>query len=378
MSDVRQRFPRELVRRIVGHIGSDSLDQVGGTFSQPAAVFTDPALFAREREVFFRRTPQVVGWAGEVAAPGSYTAKEVAGVSVLITRAEDGVLRAFRNACTHRGAQVAEGCGTARRLTCPYHAWTFALDGSLAGQTEAWAFADLDPAELGLSPLPIAEQCGLLVVGLQDDVVVDGFLDEVAAQLEWTAGYQHEVVAERRYHVKCNWKLAVDINLEAYHVAYLHRETLHPMITNHAIHDPMGRFGRHAFPMRSLAGLVGTPEEEWPEPQMISVVHTLFPSCVILETPVSSQMFRIYPGLHPAECTVDVIEASLRPVQSDEERAHRMYGFDLACKILAEEDFPAAEQCQRGAESGLQHFRFGRLEPMLQHWHRLWAEEIAP
>lgn len=372
------RFPPELVRRVVGLLGANSLDSVPSSASIPASIFTDPDLFAREREVLFRRTPQVVGWASEVAEPGSYTVKDVAGVSVLITRADDGVLRAFANACSHRGAQVAHGCGTARRLTCPYHAWTFHLDGRLAGQTEAWAFDDLDPADLGLTPLPIAEQCELMVVGLRPDVVVDGALDEVAPHLQWTTGYQHQIIYERRFHLRSNWKLAVDVNLEAYHVAYLHRETLHPMLVNATIHDTFGRFGRHAFPMRAMASLVDKPEAKWPALPMISVVHTFFPSCVILESPVSSQMLKIYPGLHPGECTVDVIEASLNPVRSEEERAARLHGFEIIAKILEDEDFPAAEGCQRGVESGLTTLRFGKLEPMLQHWHRVWADAVRP
>ena len=372
--EIAARFPADLVRRVVGHLAAATLDAVDDCTTIDPSIFVDPELFATEREVLFRRSPHIVGWAGEVRSPGSFTTRDVAGVPVVITRSDDGQLRAFLNACTHRGAQVAHGCGEARRLTCPYHAWTFDLHGQLAGQSDAWAFEGIDPATLGLMPLPVSEQCGLLVVGLEPDVVVDGFLDPIAPHLTGYGYATHELVAERRYQVAANWKLAFDINLEVYHVAYLHRETLHPMIVNHTVHEQHGRFGRHAFPMRSVAEWADRPEAEWPEPPMISVVHTLFPSCVVLETPVSSQMFRIYPGRVVGSCTVDVVEANLVPVGSDDERAHRMHGFELACHILEKEDFPAAEQCQRGASGGARQFVFGRHEPMLQHWHRQWAQ----
>ena len=119
------------------------------------------------------------------------------------------------------------------------------------------------------------------------------------------------------------------------------------------------------------------PEESWPDPAPISVIHTYFPSTVILETPVSSQMFRIYPGANPGECTVDLTEASIRPIQSEDERAARKAGADFAAVVVGKEDFPAAEQCQRSAEMGLKQFVFGDNEPMVQHWHRTWHEALA-
>lgn len=380
MTATTARFPVELTRRIVARYaagsGRESLDTVGASDGDAADVFTDPIRFERERERFFRRTPQVVAWAGEVKDPGSFTTKDVAGVQVLITRDDDGVLRAFRNACTHRGAQVAQGCGTARRLTCPYHAWSFDLTGALVGQPEAWAFADCDTATLGLRRLPIADIEGLLVVGLDDDVDVEHALDDIRGELGWGGYRDCEVVATETYHVKANWKLAVDVNLEVYHVASLHRESLHPLVANHSVNDTFGRHGRHAFPTRAAAELVGLPEDQWPDPAPISVVHTLFPSCVVLDTPVSSQMFRIYPGRSPGECTVHLAEAALHHLESEEERQHRLFGFDYTCRILRMEDFPVAEQCQLGAESGLDRFTFGQLEPMLQHWHAVWRAAL--
>lgn len=374
------RFPIELTRRIVARYAatdpSEALDTVEASSTETADVFTDPIRFELERRQMFRRTPQVVGWAGEVRTPNSYTTKDVAGVQVLITRDGDGVLRALRNACAHRGAQVADGRGEARRLTCPYHAWTFDLAGTLVGQPESWAFADCDASTFDLRPLPIAEVAGLLIVGLEPDVDPSHALDEIAAELVWCGYGDHEVVATQSYTVAANWKLVVDINLEVYHVASLHRESLHPLVANHTVHDVFGRHARHAFPTRATSELVGLPETAWPSPAPISVVHTLFPSTVVLETPVSSQMFRIYPGRHVGETIIHLAEASLHPVRSEEERQGRLFGFDYTKRILEMEDFPAAERSQRGAYSGLDRFTFGRLEAMLQHWHRVWRDAL--
>lgn len=370
------RFPRDITRRIVERVRDDSLDTAAHAMSEPASIFTDPAQFERERELFFRHGAHVVGWEGELAGAGTYVTKSVAGVPVLITRDGEGKLHAFLNACTHRGAQVASGCGDARRFTCPYHSWTFDIQGDVVGQPEAWGFEEIDRATLALQPLPVASIAGLLVVGLSTDVDPVAAYADIAPQL---AGYSydtHEVVCRHEWTLQANWKIAFDVNLEAYHIAYLHRETLSSLVTNNAVHDSFGRHGRWAFPTRAAAVMVDLPESEWPEPAPISVVHTFFPSCVLLETPVSSQMFRIYPGRHVGECTVELTEASIRPVQSDDEREARKRGADFAALIVGTEDFPVAEQCQRGAEAGLNRFVFGRIEPMLQHWHTTWRTAL--
>lgn len=371
-----RRFPLDLVRRIVANIGDGTLDLAPQTMTEPASVFTDPAWFHRELAVLFRHGAHVVGWTGELPGPNTYVTKNVAGLPVLITRDEHGELHAFRNACTHRGAQVAQDCGAARRLTCPYHSWSFDLAGQLVGQPEAHAFAELDTSELGLQPLPLADVAGLLVVALSDDVDPAAAYADIEPHLRWCGYDTHEVVCSHHWVLRANWKIAFDVNLEGYHIAHLHRETLHPLVVNHSIYDTFGRHARWAFPMRSMADLVGVPETDWPDPAPISVAHTFFPSCVLLETPVSSQMFRIYPGGHPGECTVELTEASLRPIHNDDERAARQAGADYAALVVGKEDFPAAEQCQRGAEVGLSHFRFGTNEPMLQHWHRVWREAV--
>jgi phenylpropionate dioxygenase-like ring-hydroxylating dioxygenase large terminal subunit len=343
---------------------------------EPASVFTDPIRFEIEKQRFFRDTPQVVAWSGELRGPNSFAAKDVAGTQVLLTRDDHGDLRAFRNACTHRGAQVAQGFGSARRFTCPYHSWTYDTSGALVGQPESWAFSDCDASGFALRPLPVAEVSGLIAVGLHDDVDPASALDGIATELAWCGYEDHEVVETHTYEVKANWKLAVDVNLEVYHVAYLHRESLHPLLANHVVSDTFGLHGRHAFPIRAAADLIGVPESQWPAVAPISVVHTLFPSTVVLETPVSSQMFRIYPGRHVGECVVHLAEASLHPITTEEERDGRRFGFDYTKRILDMEDFPAAEQCQLGAESGLAVFTFGQLEPMLQHWHRVWRNAL--
>ena len=370
------RFPPEMTRRVVAQMRAGSLETAAHAVTEPASSFTDPAQFQREVDQFFRHGAHVIGWTGELPGPHTYITREIAGLPVLVTRDADGTLRAFRNVCTHRGAQVADGCGEARRFTCPYHAWSFDGAGNLVGQPQEWAFADIERSTLGLRPLPCASVAGLLVVGLSDDVDPVAAFADIAPQL---AGYSydtHEVVTTQSWTLAANWKIVVDVNLEAYHVPYLHRDTLQSFVVNHSMFETFGRHARWAFPTKASLTMVDLPESEWPEPAPLTVVHMLFPSCVLLETPVSCQMLRIYPGRHVGEATVELTEASISPVRTDEERASRAQGAGFAALILGTEDFPVAEQCQRGAESGLTRFVFGTVEPMVQHWHAVWRDAL--
>lgn len=371
-----RRFPIELVRRLVDNYQNKTLDHARHAMSEPATVFTDPVRFDREREMLFDRGAHIVGWTGELPRPGTFVTKNVAGHPVVITRAEDGILRAFKNICTHRGAQVADGCGEARRLTCPYHAWSFSLDGQLAGQPQAYAFDDIERASLSLQPLPVADVSGLIAVGLQPDTNPAEAFADIAPHLSWCGYDRHEVICQHTWTLRTNWKIAFDVNLESYHVDYLHRNTLSNLVLHHPIYDSFGRHARWGFPTTGVERLVDVPESDWPTPAPVSIIHTLFPSVVLLETPVSCQMFRIYPGDRVNECTVELTEASLGPVFDDEERAARKRGADFAALVVGQEDFPAAEQCQRGAEMGLTNFIFGSNEPMVQHWHRTWQSAL--
>ncbi|HEX4610559.1 MAG TPA: Rieske (2Fe-2S) protein, partial [Urbifossiella sp.] len=96
----------------------------------PNTWYTDPAILAAEREAVFARSWQVVGRAEQVQAPGAFLTADIAGEPILVVRGEDGVLRGFFNVCRHRAAPIrTESCGTATKLRCRYHGWTYDLAG---------------------------------------------------------------------------------------------------------------------------------------------------------------------------------------------------------------------------------------------------------
>lgn len=177
-------------------------------------------------------------------------------------------------------------------------------------------------------------------------------------------------------HLRADWKLAVDVNFEGYHFPFLHKDTLAPIVTNNSVFDVFGRHCRWAFPFRNIEELRGVAEQDWPQRFSGSVVYGIFPSCVLVESPVSTLMLRVYPGDTPGTCVVHMDGGALRPMNDDADRLLAQAGFDGATAVLRDEDFPAAEACQRGAENGIENIILGRAEALVQHLHRQWDAAI--
>lgn len=373
---------RGLCRRLLHNVRHDQTDLADAVHLEPASHFVDPERHEIERSLFFMKTPQVVGFAGEVAEPNSYKAVTVADVPILITRSSDGVLRAFINACQHRGAQIAEGHGCKKALSCPFHGWTYGLDGSLVGRRHEDAFATTDHHN-SLTPLAVSDNAGLLTVGPTPDITqaqVDDFLADIGRKLE-SFDFRNMLSMEtRRFDVEANWKLVVNLSHEGYHFDNLHRTSLAPLMSSHGVVDYCGQHSRWAFPLRSITDLAAIEETKWPEHFPGSINHTLFPGTVVVATPGSAQLIRSEPGSTPGKCVVyfsGVYQRSENQDKDAQTRARVAEAFEFGGRIFVEEDLSAATQCQRGiAAGGLRHVVSGRNEPMVGYWHQIWNNAI--
>jgi phenylpropionate dioxygenase-like ring-hydroxylating dioxygenase large terminal subunit len=184
----------------------------------PWSWYTDPEVLRREQERIFRGTWQYVGHEGELPEPGTFLAARAADVPVVLTRAGDGELRAFLNVCRHRGSVVVDGGGKRESLQCPYHAWTYGLDGSLRAAPRAGEGIERD--SLGLVPLSLERVGPFLFVNT----------DPGAAPLAETLGPVADALPLERlrfhhrseYVVEANWKIACENYLECYHCAVAH------------------------------------------------------------------------------------------------------------------------------------------------------------
>ena len=187
--------------------------------------YSDPAVLRLERERIFRRTWQYAGRADQVAEPGAFFTCDLGGVPIVVVRDKEGDLRAFLNVCRHRGSLVCEGEGKRETLQCPYHAWTYGLDGSLRAAPRSEREPGFDKTELGLVPASVGSWGPFVFVNP----------DGEAAPLADTLGELPERVAASGLDLdslrflqrssgeyEANWKVCSENFLECYHCQVAH------------------------------------------------------------------------------------------------------------------------------------------------------------
>ncbi|HWQ00566.1 MAG TPA: aromatic ring-hydroxylating dioxygenase subunit alpha [Gaiellaceae bacterium] len=186
----------------------------------PWAWYSDPAVLALERERIFRPAWHYVCDVGRLAEPSSYFGCTTGGLPVVVTRDRAGELRAFLNVCRHRGSEIASGAGRRETLQCPYHAWTYGLDGALRSAPRADREPGLDPSTLGLVPLRLEAWGPFLFASADPDATSPAETLEAARLPIDPAGL---VFRERvHYALDANWKIAVENYLECYHCPVAH------------------------------------------------------------------------------------------------------------------------------------------------------------
>jgi len=196
----------------------------------PSSYYTDRRVADLEQRRIFDRTWQLVGHVTDLPNPGSRIVGSVGSKEVVVVRAEDGGIRAHLNTCRHRGTRLVAGPGEEKALRCPYHGWTYHLDGTLVGAPENRTIPCLDKSKLALFGARAEVVCGLVFVNL--DIAAEPLapqLEGVLPLLERYLGGDMEPFGEARIHLddpdhtqQSNWKIAVDNYLEGYHVPVAH------------------------------------------------------------------------------------------------------------------------------------------------------------
>ena len=204
--------------------GSATGDPLDG-WSLPAWTYRDPEFFTLERERVFAPSWQIVCHESDLAGPGDWHTLDILGESVIVVRGADGRLRAFTNVCRHRGSRLVDGSsGCAHKLVCPYHAWTYDLDGTLSGVPDSASYPGLDKARHGLAPVDLEIWRGFVFVRLEGDgPEVAEMMAPYAALLE---PYRFEELrALGRVTLRpraVNWKIIGDNYSDGLHIAVAH------------------------------------------------------------------------------------------------------------------------------------------------------------
>lgn len=373
-----------LARRLLDHYQAGTTDMAPDIMRQTMDAYLDEERWAQEVDKIFRHLPLPMALSLEVPEPGDYRAITKVGVPVLMVRGKDNKVRAFINACSHRGAPVCDdghGHAPSGRFSCPYHAWTFNAEGSLVGVFGSKTFGDFDRDTAGLTELFCEEHSGFVWVGLTAGQTFD--MDE------WLGGFAERLQSldlenwhlyEQREIPGPGWKVTWDGYLEGYHQAAVHPETVGKnTIANLMTHDTYGPHQRFVFGRKSLGELANTPEEEWNPDDHIRLIHSGFPNfslsgilggfCLISQ---------VYPGPNPDQTTTIQTVLTAKKPETPEEIAAADEFSEMGRVAIVDEDYALGFQIQEGlAAGGNEHFMFGRNEPTIQHYHNMVAKYSA-
>ena len=336
----------------------------------PYGWYTDPEILRREQERIFGPAWQYVGHTGQLAQPG-YFATEVGRTPVVVTRDRDGLLRGFVNVCRHRGHVVAEGEGTRETLQCPYHAWTYGLDGQLRAAPRSEEEPDFPQNDLCLKPVAVATWGPFVFANTTDDAEpLAAALGSLPAQVAELGLDVDALVHHSRWEaeVEANWKIVCENFLECYHCQVAHPafSELIDVSPEAYVLSSEGRLTTQHGPLRTV-----TEEDELPRSQF----HYLWPNLEI----------NIFPG-RP--------NISIGPsVPRTPERTYRFLDYFFGPDVeqawiddliafddqVGREDQALVAGVQRGVASGAleRGVLMGRSEQLIGHFQALTAAALA-
>lgn len=358
-----------LIRRILGHLERKTSDRAEPS-QQAVEAYTDPRRFDDERAML-ARMPVAVAHASDLPQPGDFLTHD-GWRPLLLVRQDDGSIKGLLNVCRHRGTRVEfEARGNRRRFSCPYHAWTYHRDGRLAGVPHRRGFDQVDAQTHSLREVPVTVAGGMVWAGGDPDL---GALAEDLAGFGLTEG----VTWVHREHVRpMNWKLVLDIFLEAYHVRVAHAKTIAPMfIDNLYLVDPHPPHMRNVFPKKTIVGLAERDEATWRLREHSNVLYVLYPNTLVLVQPDHSAVLHLCP-LAVDRTLVQAYGVIPAAPSSDKARAH----WDANTEFLdavTEEDFALGATIQANLRSGANEvLTFGSFEHALALLHAQVERDLA-
>lgn len=375
----------EVIDRVFQHIDAGTTDEGEVLWQEPTANYSSPERFAAELELM-RRVPTVFCPSVALPAAGSYVARTAAGTPLVAVRGEDGVVRAFRNACRHRGVQVAEptiaGDACTKVFSCPYHAWTYRLDGRLEYIPHDRGFPQVDKADYGLVPVQVVERHGLIFI-TQDEPVSTGALEGLKEIPDLITPNQVLFKSTDRV-MEMNWKLNAEATLEGYHIKPTHPETFYPYgYDNLTVVELFGANSRVTFPFRRIEKLRNVPAAERRIDGMVTYTYQLFPN-VTVAVLSNHTSISIAEPVTPTSTRFISYMLTNRHADTGSESA-QSDNIALAKKDASfvteqglKEDQAVVHSIQQGLASGANdYFTYGRFEAGIAHFHRMLTEGLA-
>jgi phenylpropionate dioxygenase-like ring-hydroxylating dioxygenase large terminal subunit len=361
-----------VIAKILNHVDRGSTDLSAEVWHEPVEHYTSQSHFESEISRVLRHSATVFCPSAALPEIGSYVAREVALLPLLVVRGEDGVVRAFKNSCRHRGVQVLEGTGCKKAMTCRYHAWTYDLQGRLRAIPDDDGFPGLDKTQHGLVPLKAFEKRGLVYVTQDGMDAPDGALDALPdfSRSSW------RYVQTTEQDFEANWKIVAEGFLEGYHIRSTHRDTFFPrQYDNINLIEAFGRHSRVTFPYRNIERLRDVPAHLRQLGATVTQVYHLFPNVMIATFPTHVTISVLEPLTIARTRLVTHTLSTMLDKEEERETVARRLAFVNAG---AKEDREVACSAQKGLSTGAnQVFTFGLFEGAIRHMHLNLAQTMA-
>jgi hypothetical protein len=345
-----RREAAELVERVMTHYRDNTTHEAEGQWTEPVAHYHDADRWQREMDSVHRSVPLPLAMSAELPGPNTY------------------------KACRHRGAKIIEpGCGVSKRLTCPYHSWSYDLAGELRGVYAEKTFGEVPRDGRSLIRLPAGERAGIVFVSLDPAAEhdLDAWLGDLQPLLEGLrlAECHHYGTKEL---TSPNWKVTLDGYLETYHFASLHPKTVFETnLSNMMAHDTWGPHQRIAPALRPIAQAVELSPDKRDPGECVGPIYWLYPGLAIAggwRQKIAVSL--VLPRTATESVTQQIILLREPAVTEEERQAADRFG-EWFYEVVRDEDYATTYGVQQGLQalSGTD-FVFGRNEPGLQHFHR--------
>jgi len=363
-----------IIDRVLEHATAGTTDLGDSVRRVPVENYSCERRFALEQELF-RRMPMVYCPSAALAETGAYVAREHAGMPLLVVRGADGVVRAFHNACRHRGMMLAEGHGKVNAgFVCRYHAWAYGLEGELRGIAGVEGFPGVDPAEHGLKRVACEERGGFVFVTLKEPIG-PGALESLPQILT-----DDQVVFDYNTFVDdANWKLLKEFSMEGYHIKALHKKSFYPYgYDNLNIVEKFGPNSRITFPFNRIEKLRDKPRDQWRAAGMLTFVNQVFPNTRVSILSNHCQMVTLEP-ISPEQTRWHIYRLTLSGASTDAEsleQSKRDAEFVKDTGLVEDRQAACSSQASLAGE-GNSHFTFGLYESAVVHFHQHLDDRVA-
>ena len=376
----------DVVDRVLAHVANGTTDRGEEVWREPVENYRSPERLAQELALF-KTLPTPFCPSIALAKTGDYIARKAAGTPLIVVRGKDGIVRAFKNACRHRGAELAAGAGCAGAFVCPYHGWSYGLDGALLGIPHQDGFPDIDKLSHGLAEVTAIETKGMIFViqesgqeSSQESSIDTAKAEKMLEAVPDILRPDQIIFKTSEAIIEANWKIHLESFLEGYHIKAAHSKTFYPFgYDNLNVIEFCGPHARVTFPFRRIEKLADVAPGDRQVSDKLTYLNHLFPNVILAELSHHRSLGILEP-LNESQTKITTYHMTKSTDNADKEAvletAHRDLEFVNGTGQV--EDMALVTSIQRSLPSNANDaFTFGHFEPAIVHFHKEMAECLA-